>query len=118
MKTILVVDDEYAIIEALRALLEDEGYRVISASNGAEALALLETERLPDLILLDVMMPTLDGRETLQRLRENVHWAKIPVVLMSAALKPIDQAQRKSVTIMRKPFDLDLLLRTIDKLVS
>ena len=80
--TVLVVDDDEAIIEVIRAALEDEGYGVLTAVNGA-ALALAH-DRQPDLILLDIMMPDMDGVEVSRRLRADPATASIPIVAMSA----------------------------------
>ena len=79
-KSILIVDDEVSILKFLRSNLEDRGYAVISASNGEEALHTIERE-LPDLIVLDVMMPKMDGFEVCRRLRE---WSYIPIIMLSA----------------------------------
>ena len=79
-KTILVVDDEPRMIGFIRMNLEVEGYQVIEASNGLEALDSIRTQ-LPDLLLLDVMMPDLDGFETLRMLRE---FSDIPVIMLTA----------------------------------
>jgi two-component system KDP operon response regulator KdpE len=77
---ILTVDDELSIIRFLRSNLEDRGYTVISATNGEEALHMIEME-LPDLIILDVMMPKMDGFEVCRQLRE---WSQIPIIMLSA----------------------------------
>jgi two-component system KDP operon response regulator KdpE len=79
-KVILVVDDEPRIISMIRMNLELEGHRVIEAHNGLEALEQIRT-KLPDLVLLDVMMPELDGFETLKMLRE---FSSIPVIMLTA----------------------------------
>lgn len=79
-KRILVVDDEPRMIGFIRMNLELEGYQVLEAHNGLEALEAVRT-RLPDLILLDVMMPDLDGFETLRMLRE---FSSIPVIMLTA----------------------------------
>ena len=79
-KSILIVDDEVSILKFLRSNLDDKGYAVISASNGEEALHTIERE-LPDLIVLDVMMPKMDGFEVCRRLRE---WSQIPIIMLSA----------------------------------
>jgi two-component system KDP operon response regulator KdpE len=78
-KLILVVDDEPRMIQFIRMNLELEGYRVIQASNGLEALAKVRDE-LPDLVILDVMMPDLDGFETLRILRET---SDVPVTMLT-----------------------------------
>jgi len=79
-KRILVVDDEPRMIGFIRMNLELEGYHVLEAHNGLEALEVIRTQ-LPDLVLLDVMMPTLDGFETLRMLRE---FSNIPVIMLTA----------------------------------
>jgi CheY-like chemotaxis protein len=113
MKTILVVDDEFAMVEALSALLEDEGYHVVTAANGEEALACLRDGAHPDLVLLDVMMPRLDGRDVLRRMQEDAALRSIPVILMSAAAHPLEQARLGNAVFLHKPFDLAALFRTI-----
>ncbi len=77
---ILVVDDELSIIKFLRANLEAKGYEVLAAMDGVEALRTIETD-LPNLVILDIMMPKLDGFEVCRRLRE---WSQIPIVMLSA----------------------------------
>ena len=77
---ILVVDDELSIIKLLRANLEAEGFEVLTAMDGAQALQTFEME-LPDLVILDIMMPKMDGFEVCRRIRE---WSQIPVIMLSA----------------------------------
>ena len=86
-KRILVVDDEPRMIGFIRMNLELEGYQVIEAHNGLEALEAIRTQ-LPDLVLLDVMMPQLDGFETLRMLRE---FSSIPVIMLTARGKEDDK---------------------------
>jgi len=88
-KTILVVDDEPRIIEAVSMNLELEGYQVLGASNGYEALQKL-TENLPDLIILDVMMPQIDGFETLRKIREV---SAVPVIMLTVKGEEIDKVK-------------------------
>lgn len=88
-KRILIVDDELSILKFLRSNLEDRGYAIISATNGEEALAIIERE-MPDLILLDVMMPQMDGFEVCRRLRE---WSQIPIIMLSARGDERDKVQ-------------------------
>ncbi len=112
---ILVVDDEAAIRNLLDDLLGDEGYVVYTASNGRAALEMVQQER-PDLILMDVMMPELDGLETLRRLRAVEDSAVVPVILMSAAayLTP-DSAD--GMTFISKPFNLDHVLGVVSHML-
>ena len=77
---ILVVDDELSIIKFLRANLEAKGYKVLAAMDGAEALQTFEME-LPDLMILDIMMPKMDGFEVCRRIRE---WSQTPIIMLSA----------------------------------
>jgi len=88
-KRILIVDDELSILKFLRSNLEDSGYEVTSAANGEEALNTIERE-LPDLIILDVMMPKMDGFEVCRRLRE---WSQIPIIMLSARGDERDKVQ-------------------------
>jgi len=77
---ILIVDDELSIIKFLRATLKAENYEVLAAMDGVEALQTIEME-LPDLVILDIMMPRVDGFEVCHRLRE---WSQIPIIMLSA----------------------------------
>jgi len=89
MKSILVVDDENDIVELLSYNLMKEGYNVLSATNGNDALQKAESK--PDLLLLDVMMPHLDGFETLKQLRKYSHTENIPVILLTAKSSEFDE---------------------------
>jgi CheY-like chemotaxis protein len=84
-KTILLVDDEAAFVELLTLRLEANHYRVITARSGAEALAKAKAEA-PDLILLDVMMPGMDGGEVAQAIRQRRNLAAIPIIFLTAAV--------------------------------
>ena len=113
MPTILLVEDETPIRELLVEVLSDEGYTVMDAANGLEALGLL-AEQAPDLVLTDVMMPGLDGLGVVRRLQGDPRTARIPIILMSAALRelsPSDQSPR--VSFVNKPFDLARLLEEV-----
>jgi two-component system, OmpR family, alkaline phosphatase synthesis response regulator PhoP len=82
-KKILIVDDEPDIVEFLRYNLKKEGYEVVSAHDGAQALTVAAKE-LPDLILLDIMMPEIDGIETCRQLRANAVFANTPIAFLTA----------------------------------
>ena len=84
MPTVMVVDDASLTRETLTRLLKREGYATQSASTGREALHLIE-EQQPDLVLLDVMMPDVDGLEMLEKLQANPQWRALPVIMLTAA---------------------------------
>jgi CheY-like chemotaxis protein len=109
---ILVVEDEAPIRELLVVLLRARGHRVVTAANGALALARVEEER-PDLVLADVMMPVMSGLELCQRLKGEPATAATPVILMSAvdARYVVDAGADAFVP---KPFELDRLEALID----
>lgn len=115
MKRLLIVDDELAIVEALQDILSVEGYDIATAFNGAEGLQRMADAK-PDLVLLDLMMPVMDGREMLRRMREDASLQGIPVVVMSAG-RISDEERRSSARFLAKPFELDVLLDTIAELL-
>jgi len=88
-RTILVVDDSPDLVEILRITLESKGFNVRCAYSGKDLFASLE-EQKPDLILLDIMMPQMDGLELLTRLKENSDTASIPVILLTAKVQHED----------------------------
>ncbi|KAA3610606.1 MAG: DNA-binding response regulator [Calditrichaeota bacterium] len=89
-KKILIIDDEPDIIDLLSFNLENEGYRVSSAANGTDALALAESEK-PDLILLDIMLPGKDGREIIREIRKNPLTENIAVIFLTAKDSEFDE---------------------------
>ncbi len=104
MKTILVVDDEFGIALTLEMILGDEGYRVVTASNGRQALKRL-ADAPPDLILLDHVMPVLDGAGMLRALRADSAYRDIPVVMMTALPEAaMSDACAGCAGFLRKPF--------------
>ncbi len=110
---VLVVDDEPTVRSWLAALLADEGYVVEEASDGAMALSVLQTFR-PDVILLDLIMPGMNGREFLLELREDSALARIPVVVCTAVRGVhINLTSLGATEVLEKPPDPDQLLRTI-----
>ena len=117
MTTILLVDDEHAILELLSMLLEDEGYEVLTAYNGEEGLASLARKR-PAIVLCDLMMPVLGGREMCQRMQANPLYRGIPFVVMSAVRGAIRLTDCNYAAIINKPFDLNNLLSVINKLAQ
>jgi len=111
--SILVVDDDQAIRETLTDALTMEGHAVLTAANGVEALALVEQEH-PNLLLLDMHMPTMDGQALLAALHEKgIH---LPVIVMTAAVAVRSLAFELGVHgYLAKPFDLDQVLALVDE---
>ena len=86
---ILVVDDEAYIVELVRFNLEKEGFQVLVACDGSTALELVE-KHLPDLIVLDIMLPGMDGLEVCQRLKQDESYRSIPIIFLTARGEEID----------------------------
>ena len=115
MKKVLIVDDDTDIVTLLEQVLTDEGYDVRTAI-GEGALRLAAAEH-PTIILLDIMMPGMDGVEVSQRLRADERTRDIPIVAMSASHRLRDRAREMQVDgLLAKPFDLDELLAQIERL--
>lgn len=108
---ILVVDDEAAIRGLLVDVLHDEHYVVVTAANGRMAVEVAAREQ-PDLILMDVMMPELNGSGAIRRLRELPGLAEVPIVLMSAGDGTLPR-DIVSAALIPKPFDLDHVLTVL-----
>jgi CheY-like chemotaxis protein len=117
MQIILVVEDEQQIQAVVGAILEYAGYRIITASNGKEALATLETTR-PDLILSDIMMPGMDGRELCKRLQVHPQHSSIPVMLMSGGYGSISLDGCKHAAFIKKPFEATALVNTVSSILG
>ena len=114
-ETVLVVDDEEDILLLCRVNLEFEDYRVVTASSGVEGLALARQVR-PSLVLLDVMMPTMDGWHVLEALKADLAMADVPVVMLTARVQGEDQMRGWSggaADYIMKPFSPVALLETI-----
>lgn len=110
-KSILVVDDDRGIREAMELALQMEGYHVETAANGEEALRRLKTIERPCLILLDLMMPIMSGFEFLSMRQKDVLIAPIPVVIISAFPNEAQKVQAQG--FVKKPVNLDLLLALV-----
>jgi CheY-like chemotaxis protein len=110
--SILVVDDEPAIREAVVELLASEGYRAHGLGGGQEALEWVRRER-PALVLVDLVMPVMNGAELLGRLRADPALKGVPVVLMTAATPARGEPATGADAVLRKPFELDELLDAV-----
>jgi CheY-like chemotaxis protein len=116
--SILVVDDDSAILELIAQVLTDEGYSVIAAGDGRTAVELARAKR-PRLILLDLMMPEMNGWQVIAKLQESPPTRKIPVILLSARRDLAQSAADLGATAyIEKPFDLDDLLECVQRYVT
>ncbi|MEL6864994.1 MAG: response regulator [Bacteroidota bacterium] len=119
-KTILLVDDEPNILAPLEFLIKKEGYQTLTASNGKQAIALMQQAQ-PDMVLLDVMMPEMNGFETAQEIRKNPAWEHIHIVFLTAKSTSEDKINGYSSggeIYLTKPFDNDELLHTVNEILE
>lgn len=113
---ILLVEDDDAIRETVAECLAAEGYRVVAAEHGAEALARLREGERPDLVLLDLVMPVMNGAELVAWVRGEPRLARVRLLLMTAAItSPGPELPEVDATLV-KPFDLDDLLVAVARL--
>jgi CheY-like chemotaxis protein len=117
MKRIMVVDDDVTISHLVCLILESAGYEVVGAENGEEALRKM-TEQKPDLVLLDVMMPILDGRETATRMQADPTLSSVPIVFVTATPAALEDGTYSHRTVLRKPVHIDTLLQTVARVVE
>ena len=119
-RKILVVDDEDDILHFLALVLREKGFEVVTASGGHEALTQAQIEQ-PDLVLLDIMMPQMDGWEVLKLLRVDEETAHIPVAMLSARTEAKDRVQglqEGAIDYICKPFSLKELLTKIEQVFA
>ena len=119
-KRILVVDDEIYIVHILEFSLTMEGYNILTAFDGEEAMRVIEQEK-PDLVVLDIMMPKLDGYEVCRRLRKDDRFATLPVILLSAKGRSVDREvglQAGADDYITKPFSPRKLIEKIRELLE
>ncbi len=118
-KTVLVVDDEIHIVHIVAIKLRNNGYDVISADNGAEALELALREK-PDIIVTDYQMPVMTGMELVEQLRQHDQTKDIPVIMLTARSFAIEQEQQDALQIsecLGKPFSPRELLGNIEDIL-
>ncbi len=114
-RTILVIDDESNARRVIKLLLEREQFRVLTAANGDEGLILAKVER-PDVVLLDVIMPKMNGYETLRRMKDDTDTQAIPVIVVTAKVTEHDIAtsyRLGAVAHLEKPYETGDLLQKI-----
>jgi len=114
--TVLVVDDDAEIRQALAELLEDEEYAVLLAANGKEALDLIGRGMRPDVILLDVMMPVMDGWHFLSARLRHPDLVEVPIIIISAGQEAEREAHKVGVfEVAKKPLHVDDLIHRIEE---
>jgi CheY-like chemotaxis protein len=121
-KTILVVDDDPGVIQTIKYGLEglDPDYQVFTAEGGKKCFEFLEKKKLPDIILLDVMMPDMNGWEVQKKLRERIEWKSIPIIFLTAVQDPTSKkiGDITSEGFLEKPCKLPELKQKIDKILK
>lgn len=111
---VAIIEDDAEFRNMLRELLEEEHYNVVAVSNGAEALEVLRGETVPNVILLDVSMPVMDGFDFLRFRNDSPRLAAVPVVLVTNA-KPHERPTVGVNDVVRKPIDIDEILFAIKR---
>lgn len=111
--SVLVVEDDEDIRNSIIDLLESEGFQAQSAANGKEALDLLHHIQKPCLVLLDMMMPIMNGREFLDLVMKDSYLAPIPVVIVSAIADKTNT--QGAIGFLKKPIDIDMVMKLVEK---
>ncbi|HEY7835376.1 MAG TPA: response regulator [Ktedonobacterales bacterium] len=118
-QAVLVVDDDHEIRAVLRDLFDDEGFRVYEAANGADGLKLLGSAGAPVVLLLDLMMPGMDGFEVCRRLAADPHLRDGHAVILMSARRNLQVADCRGVqATIAKPFEIDKLLDLVEHLAT
>ena len=122
VKTVVVVDDDPGVGYTVKNGLEnlDSDFNVITVERGQKCLELLENNQIPDIILLDVMMPEMSGWEVLNRIKQNPSWEKIPIIFLTARTDDIAKNAGNFLAedYIEKPCEIPELKRRIDKLIN
>ena len=122
VKTILVVDDDPGVAQTVKYGLEslDTEYKVICVDRGKKCLAMLESNQIPDIILLDIMMPEMTGWETREKIKENQSWTHIPIIFLTARHDHIakNAGDFLADAYIEKPCKITDLKDTIDKILK
>jgi len=125
-KQILIIDDQNQLLSLMRRILEDENYQVHILQNGNDAYIQMKA-LLPDLLILDLKLGGISGKDVLKQLKEDAVTAEIPVIVYTAAVLEAEEVAREiegdselyqKVYLIRKPFDLDDLLALVEQVVN
>jgi two-component system, OmpR family, alkaline phosphatase synthesis response regulator PhoP len=119
-KKILITEDSPTILEILKSVLVEQGYEVIVATDGQEALEKARTEK-PDLMILDLMLPKIDGYKVCRMLKFDEKYKNIPIIMLTARTKESDEKLGREVgadAYMKKPFEPEMIIDQIKKLLN
>jgi CheY-like chemotaxis protein len=117
----LLVDDQADLRMLISLVLSDDGFEVVEADGGRSALERLAAEPVPDVVLLDVQMPVIDGWQTLAAIRSDERTAKVPVILCTVKSGPVDETRGLELGcdgFVTKPFDPAVLKRTVREVMA
>ncbi len=117
---VLLVDDDDQILRSLKVYLELEKYQVTTAQSGKEALEKMKSEK-PEIVVLDIMMPEMDGFEVMERMKKDSELSEIPVIMLTAKGQDVDVLkgyQMGAKSYMTKPFNLNELVENIELVLS
>jgi CheY-like chemotaxis protein len=121
-KKVFVVDDESSVLYTVKHGLEgfNKDYDIVAVEGGKKCIELLENNQIPDLILLDIMMPEMSGWETYKKIKENLAWREIPIVFLTARTDRVarEAGQFFGEDYIEKPFKIPELKQRIDKVLN
>jgi DNA-binding response OmpR family regulator len=118
VKKVLVVDDDPVVIRLVKELLKTQGFAVETAKDGIDAMIMVQKNK-PDLIILDIMMPELNGYDVLKTLKFQEDYKKIPIILLTAREQELDKriSQMMGIDYLQKPLDRELFLNKVQQAV-
>jgi CheY-like chemotaxis protein len=119
-KTILIIDDEPTIVFFLSDLFLDEGYDILKAYSGEEGLKLLDSKALPDLVIVDLKMPGINGKDVIQAIRQNPKFNDVPVMILTGSVKNDNDypGEGSYQALVTKPFDIEEVLEKVTQLTT
>jgi len=119
VKKILVVDDDPLVIRLVKEILKTQGFAVETAKDGIDAMVMVKANK-PDLIVLDIMMPELNGYDVLKTLKFQDEYKKIPVILLTAREQELDKriSQMMGIDYMQKPLDREVFLNKVQQAIN
>ena len=117
-KKIMIIDDEHDILFSVAQILKLSNYEVTGVESGRECFEILQQGEIPDLIILDIMMPVMSGWEVQRKLEGNMDWKEIPIIFLTARTTPTaeEMCRRLGRDYITKPFDVNDLKKRIDKI--